>query len=418
MFSADLQNRKTAIWGEGREGLAVAEILRAEGAEFTFIGEDDKNKLTDFSVIIKSPGVSLYKPEIASAKAAGVRFTSGTNIFLAEVMRREKRPKIAGITGTKGKSTTSALVTHILTEIGYKVFLGGNFGTPLPEALPFIADYDFVIAEVSSYQAADLEYGFDAALVNNLYPEHLNWHLSHENYYRDKLNIFAHTPIKIINGADEKLTAMTKGMAVTSFNIPKGFWINGADVYWQNEKFIAGQELPLLGVHNLANLCGALTLIKALGIEPEAEKIVPAIHSFTPLPHRLQIVAKGEIWFVDDSISTTPETAMAALDVFAHRPLTLIAGGFDRGQDYTKLAAKIQKMQVKVITLPDTGSRLCAEVIKCGGEAYEASDMRRAVAKAKEITPSGGVVLLSPAAPSYGVYKNFEERGKDFASLV
>ena len=421
MRLAELGKQKIAIWGEGREGNVVARLLETEGREYSFISDADKDDLEQFSVVIKSPGVSVYKPEIIRAKKNGVYFTSATNLFLAEAMCREKRPTLIGITGTKGKSTTSALTAHILSGLGYKTFLGGNFGTPLLEALPTLDVYDFIVAEVSSYQAADLECGFDAALVNNLYPEHLNWHLSHEKYYQDKLNIFARTPKKIVNGADAKLAEMTKDMQVIAFNVTdatEGFYLENGDVYKGNVKYLSGTELPLPGAHNLANLCGALTLIQALGVKAEPEKIAVILSSFKPLPHRLQIVAKGDVCFVDDSISTTPETAMAALDVFAGRPITLIAGGFDRGQDYAELAKKIRQNNVKVVTLPDTGSRICAEVQKCGGEAYEAADMASAVRKAKEITPVGGVVLLSPAAPSYGVYKNFEERGKAFAELV
>lgn len=412
----ELEKQKIAIWGQGKEGKAVAKFLSEKKINFSFIDDKEKN-LEKFSFIFKSPGVSLYKPEISLARKKGVFFSSATNLFLAQIKQLKKRPFLIAVTGTKGKSTTSYMIAHILSSLGYKTFLGGNFGTPILEALDNIQNYDFIVAEISSYQAADLKYGFDASLLNNLFPEHLNWHLSHENYYRDKLNLLALTPMNIVNAADPKTLEMTKKIKTIPFNIPEGFHIKNNCIYKKNIKFL-DKKIPLLGYHNLSNLCGALTMIYNLGLNLNYNKILKAIDAFKPLPHRLQIFEKNNQWFVDDSISTTPETAIAALDVFSDKKITLIAGGFERGQNYQKLAEKIYDNNVKLVAIPNTGKRIASEVRKLGGEVYEVDNMELAVSKAKQITPIGGVILLSPAAPSYGVYKNFEERGNTFVSLI
>ena len=417
MLLSEMQDKKIAVWGLGREGKSVLKYLKNNDLFSLIIDEGNEEEVLKCDIVIKSPGVSFYKDIIGKAKEKGVKFSSLTNIFLSECLNLPKRPKLIAITGTKGKSTTSALVACFLESLGNKVFLGGNFGTPLLEALENIETYDYVVAEISSYQATDLEKGFDVALINNLYPEHLNWHTSHERYYQDKLNLIRKSELKIVNALDNEIMTRMQGENLILFNDKNGIHI-------ENKSFLDGDNYlfdtvlnPLAGEHNLLNICGALTVLKVLGLP--LDKLAQALESFKPLPHRLEVVEeKDGITFVDDSISTTPETAIAGLKVFADKPVTLIAGGFDRGQDYAELALEIKRMNAKLVALPDTGSRIVAELNKLGEPSYKAEDMETALQTAKEITPSGGVVLLSPAAPSYNLFKNFEERGNVFKSLI
>ena len=402
MNISDYKNKKVAVWGYGAEGKASEAFLKRFGINPAIITEDDESEVLDMDLVVKSPGVSLYKPIINEAKAKGVKFTSGTELFLEYVAKLDKKPILIAVTGTKGKSTTAALLAHVLKGLGKRVFLGGNFGEPLLCAAENLAQYDFVVAEVSSYQAADLERGFDVAILTNLYPEHLNWHSSHERYFKDKCNVIFKSSVKIVNKNDIRTREIFAGEKVVFFN---------------DEKLCEAGDLSLKGAHNLSNANAVLTCLKELKIDLVNAKKYLA--TFEPLPHRLQDVGeKNGLTFVDDSISTTPETAIAALKVFTGREITLLVGGFERQQDYTELCKYIKEHKVRAVTLPSTGARIYKELTALGAMAAVAENMQEAVEIAKEITPEKGVVLLSPAAPSYDFYKNFEERGKVFKSCI
>ncbi len=420
-------NKKIAIWGFGQEGQSALSYLESLGLRADIITPEDENKLTDYDIVIKSPGISIYSDAYLHAKTKGVFFTTDTNIFLEEVKASPNdKPVTVAVTGTKGKSTTSALLAHILFCLGKKFLLGGNFGTPLTDFIPVLKaeKTDFVIAEISSYQAADLYNGFDVAILNNLYPEHLNWHLSHENYYNDKLNLIKQSKIKILNMADANTLKLGVDKAYPDsvfFNTRFGFYVVGNDLFYSDAKIISLSDTSLQGLHNLSNIAAVLTVLQSVGIDVigDLKNIKLALGSFKPLPHRLEkVTGTPDFTFIDDSISTTPETAMAALDVFKDKQVTLIAGGFDRGQNYTELAEKIVRSKVNLITVGATGPRLFDAVMQRHGTAYRADNMRDAVKKAKEISSKGSVILLSPAAPSYDAYKNFQARGEDFKKQI
>ena len=387
MLWQDLEHKCVAIWGMGREGQAVKTALQQHVSDVQIleINEDNVQDLNRAEIIIKSPGVSLYRPEIIEAKKRGVVVTSGTNLFMAN---KNSTTKVLAITGTKGKSTTSSLLAHTLKTYGFNVFLGGNIGVPLLDFVDEKADY--VVAELSSYQCADFEGTPDVTVLLNLYPEHLQWHGSHEQYYADKQH-------------------MVKQGLWQLDNRENIIHIQNDCFYDQEEQLFPISCLNLRGIHNAQNACVVLAILKHLNLDLMRAK--NAFQSFEGLAHRLQIVAeKDGLMFVDDSISTTPETAICAMESFKGKAITLLAGGFDRGQDYTELNKYIKEHQVRVIALPVTGDRIETQ--------YHVQTMKEAIALAKQMTPKGGVVLLSPAAPSYNQYKNFEARGDDFASYI
>jgi UDP-N-acetylmuramoylalanine--D-glutamate ligase len=188
-------------------------------------------------------------------------------------------------------------------------------------------------------------------------------------------------------------------------------------VFFNGEKLCETGDLSLKGEHNLSNANAVLTCLKELKFDlTDAKK---HLATFEPLPHRLQEVGeRGGLTFIDDSISTTPETAIAALKVFEGREVTLLVGGFERQQNYAELCKYIKEHKVRAVTLPSTGARIYKELTALRAMSAAAKNMQEAVEIAKEITPKGGVILLSPAAPSYDFYKNFEERGKVFKSCI
>ncbi len=413
MCLTTLNHKKIGIFGMGREGKALKDFLSQHLIESTLIeiGEGNVSDLGECDVIFKSPGVSLYRSEIQRLIKKGTPVSSGTNLFM-----RLKNPmqKMIAITGTKGKSTTSSLLYHTLKYFGIHVGFGGNIGLPLIQLLK--EDYDWIVAELSSYQCADFVGTPNIAVLVNLYPEHLQWHGTHEQYYVDKINMVRQAKVCFINAENKKSLEYAKDLSARFFNdkntihVENGFFMNANDLLFSTS------SLNLIGEHNLSNACAVLSVIQQMGLD--LKKCEDAFRSFQSLPHRLDKIAEiNGVLFVDDSISTTPETALAGLKSFSQTaPMTLIVGGQNRGQDYTVLIdyLVLNRHRIKLITLPDTG-KIVYEMARASGiETYYFDTMEQAVKKAKIITPMGGIILLSPAAPSYNMYQNFEERGNDF----
>lgn len=405
MLWKSLNNKKIGIWGMGVEGIAAKRAVEKYVVKPTVleITEDNASDVFKCDVIIKSPGISLYRDEIRQARKKGIRITSGTNLFFAN---KNKTTKVIAVTGTKGKSTTSALIAHALRSFGFRTELGGNFGVPLIDLVE--TDVSFVVAELSSYQCADFAGAPDIGVLLNLYPEHLQWHGTHERYYADKLNMIRQCKSVIANGADKRTPKLNAAL----FNVPAGFHVSGNAFCHQSKPLFSTDTLAVIGTHNAENACAVLAVVQSLGLNPE--RCAGAFATFKALPHRLQILGttKG-LTYIDDSISTTPETAIAALQAIDKgQPITIIIGGQDRGQDYAALSRFLvkHKKRMRVVTLPDTGKRIKSRALKI----IRAKTMAEAVKAAQKITPKGGTVLLSPAAPSYNMFRNFEERGAAF----
>lgn len=387
MNIADLKDKNIVIWGTGREGKAAEAFIRSRlpTAAISFVdeasGEDISGVVKAADVIVKSPGVSLYHPLLQ-----GRNVTSLMNLWFAE----GTKAKTICITGTKGKSTTSALLEHVLSEMGYTTAAVGNIGVPVSEA-PAGAEY--LIIETSSYQAANFDGECDVGVVTSLFQEHLDWHKDVETYQRDKINLLNHARIRIVHPQ----------VVETGIDLPKGTIVC---------KPVA-ETIPneyLSRPHNLNNVAIALEVIRALGLDVAAA--IAAMKDFKGLPHRQQeLGTKDSVLYVDDSIATTPQAAMAAMDVYKGRPVTLIVGGYDRGVDYAPLVEYIRKSRnLLVVGLGPSGRRILQDV---PGEPV--GTMKEAVQKAKAGTPSGGVILLSPAAPSFGLFRDYIERGEAFA---
>jgi UDP-N-acetylmuramoylalanine--D-glutamate ligase len=438
---SDLAGRRVGVWGAGREGLAAHRALREQdperevlvytdkpvgaeererfgaGAEFA-AGARGFGRLESCEVVIRSPGVSRYRPEVERLRSAGVELTTGTNLWFAE----HGDERVVAVTGTKGKSTTSSLIAHVLNESGVRATLGGNVGRAPLDLLHVDEPPAVWVLELSSFQAADLERGPSIGVVLNIHPEHLDWHGTAERYVEDKANMLVRRPdtVAVLNRADPRVEALADRVsAVRWFGDELGFHVDerggirrGAELVYEPG------TLRLRGVHNALNACAALTAVAELGLDPAA--LAGPLGSFEPLPHRLEPVGTyGGRAFVNDSISTTPPAAVAALDALADRPIALIAGGYERGQDYSALARRIVESSVElVVGLPDTGRRIVTEVEALGDgrpRTALAADVDEAVRLAAAGVPEDGVVLLSPAAPSYVQFRDFEERGRAFA---
>lgn len=446
MRLADLRGRSVAVWGTGREGRAAVTAVAAHGPSRLIAVDDSANFLSvpwegelaalaplaggdhaqaallAADVVVRSPGVPQTHPWLADLRARGVTVTGGSALWMADHASRT-----IGVTGSKGKSTTSALISHLLAAAGRPNVFGGNIGVPLLD-LPPAEQY---VLELSSYQCSDLTDSPRVAVVTSLFPEHLDAHGGEREYYRDKLNLLAHGPeLIVINGADDRLvteTVMIKDAngfaAIPAAGGDSRFRVeDDGQVYCSDEALFPRDAFQLRGRHNGRNLCVALAVLDGMGLDVVGlrDTLRAAVESFEGLPHRLtEIEDPSGLTFVDDTLATSPYSTMHAIDAYEGRPLTVLVGGADRGLDYAPLRAHLAEREITVIGLPDSGPRILAELAGLAGVRTEAAeDLPSAVRLARKLTPPGGVVLLSPAAPSYGRFRNFEHRSEVFAQAV
>lgn len=440
----ELANRRVAIWGWGKEGRAVYRAIRAELPELNltvFCAEDEAQRveamndprvvctvhvdaevLSHYDFVIKSPGISPYQPMVESAKARGTVFTSGTALWFGE----HAGDKTLCVTGTKGKSTSTALLAHLLRAAGKQVGLVGNIGMPLAEMIDARADYWAI--ELSSFQTGEVAASGvrpQLALVTNVIAEHLDWHGDEATYVRDKLALLtgAKPHFAVLNAGDANLSRLSfPDSQVHWFNHPEGWHLRENVIYRGEEKIIDVSKMPLPGRHNRSNLCGVLLALEVLGFD--ARELALSALAFKPLPHRLQPIGTVDgIEYVNDSISTTPNTARAALDVYAGRRVAIILGGHDRGLDWYPFADQLEAdAPLAIVTMGANGPRINAIIRRVCAEKgvllQSATDLPDAVAKARAALGGEGVVLMSPGAPSFGMYRDYVARGKDFARIA
>jgi len=443
MRIADLADKKVAVYGYGREGRAVIDALRQRLPDLAVTVLDDNPQavlptdlpshsgaavaahLADFEVIIKSPGISAYQPAIAAARARGVVFTSSTRLWFAE----HPQATTVCITGTKGKSTTASLIAHLLRAQGKQVALGGNIGLPLL-SLTENPPPEVWVMELSSYQTSDFEGQPSLRVLLNLFPEHLDWHGDVETYFRDKLRLITASSVGpvLLNRLDSEIMHRLPALPqALYFNDTAGIHVRDDTLYDGQRALFPASHLQLPGAHNLSNLCAALTAVRCLGVDPAS--CAEAVASFQGLPHRLSVLGERQgLRYVDDSISTTPQSTLAALHAFAHSPVTLLAGGYDRGLDWTAVAQHVLDHPLHaLVTMPASGARIFetfqrvleSSTASCEPpQLYQVPHLKAAVVVAQKITPSGGVVLLSPGAPSYGQFTDYQVRGRAFAAAA
>jgi len=395
-------------------------------------GPDYQKKLGKYDVIIKSPGIVLE----AGAESYLPRITSQAELFL-----RSYREQVIGITGTKGKSTTTTLLHHILSESGKKSVLMGNIGIPAFDRLEEITPDSLVVFEFSCHQLEHNNYSPKRAVYLNLYPEHLDHYGSFEKYREAKENIYRHQKIgdvlycgrQVMPKETEEISGRRIVAAFPYGEVPE----EGENIENQNRVFITDNtihygtesfpvpvsEIRLLGHHNLFDIALVYAVARDLGVTVEA--FDHALRTYQPLPHRLEYIGTyGGVRYYDDSISTICETTIQALETLPDTGTVLI-GGMDRGIDYQELINWFLKKPVShIILMADTGKRIAKEMestapdLLTGGNVKLVETLEEAVKLAVKLTPPGTACVLSPAAASYGIFKNFEERGERFQELV
>jgi UDP-N-acetylmuramoyl-L-alanine---L-glutamate ligase len=440
---SDLAGARVGIWGLGREGHANLRKLLSLGVEPVLVDDhppadpDDRPVLAtgvgglaaleQCDVVVKTPGLSRYRPEVGRLAGLGIPVVGGLGLWLAEADLR----RVLCVTGTKGKSTTSSVAGHLLTGLGYRCLVGGNIGVS-PYDPAAAGEFDYWVIEVSSYQATDLPYSPPVVAVTSLHPDHLDWHGGLEQYYRDKLSACSQpgAELTVANADSDLLTARAALLG------PRVEWVSaddepGAD--WMN-------PLGLPGRHNRRNALIARRCLVAMGVPGAGDdsQLHAAAHGYRPLASRLTSIGTvGGVTFVDDSLSTNVLPTLAALDAFPDRRIALIVGGHDRGIDYAPLAAGIaaRPAPTYVLTLPDSGPRIRAALEHAAPLAQPAAhqqldrpgafagvtdcpDLAAAVAAGYRWARPDGMILLSPAAPSFGQFRDYRDRAEAFATAM
>ncbi len=458
-IKSGFKNKKVAVIGAGVEGLSSALWLDKQGADVTVLdrneekeeikkirdkginynlGQDYLSNLGVYEVVVRSPGIRRNLPEILDAEKQGKIITSQTQIFF------DLSPSpIIGVTGTKGKGTTSALIYEMLKTEGLDVRLGGNIGTPPLDFLDKLTLESWVVLELSSFQLEDLKSSPHIAVILMITPEHLgidsvgtaNYHESMEEYVSAKRNILRNQTDKdyvIINrdypaSLESDVYAHGKIYQVSREREAAGdgcFTRQGRVIIRKDgkeEDVIEVSEILLPGKHNYENVCAASMAADLAGAS--LGSIASAIRQFKGLPHRLELVkeVKG-IRYYDDSFSTTPETAIAAIEAFED-PEILILGGSHKDSDFTELGKVISERQnIKAIIGIGVEWEAMKSQFPISNFQFPiiegCKSMEEVVQKATEIAEPGDVVLLSPACASFGMFRDYKERGELFKESV
>jgi UDP-N-acetylmuramoylalanine--D-glutamate ligase/UDP-N-acetylenolpyruvoylglucosamine reductase len=401
--------KKVAILGYGLEGQDAQKYFKNLGVDVTILDKkfDEKylENLNKFDIIVRSPGIYRYLPEIVNAEKEGVEITSALKIFF------EKCPgKIIGVTGTKGKGTTSTLIYEILKNAGKDVYLVGNIGKPYLDILSKLSKDSIIVMELSSFQLIDMDRSPHIAVVLNITLDHMDWHKDKEEYINAKKNIVRHQSVSDWAVLNEEYEVSRNFAKLTK----------GKVEFFSKEKLESKykEELLLRGEHNLENIAAAVSVSKIVGVDEDI--ILKTVRSFKGLEHRLELVGTiNGVTFYNDSFATGPQPTIAAINSFTE-PETLILGGSDKGLDYRQLRDEIEKRDnVKnLILIGQIGEKIGGGIKGKNIINLGKTSMIHIIDAAQRVSPKGGVVILSPAAASFDMFENYKDRGNQFKKAV
>lgn len=436
---------RIAILGYGSQGRAAVEYWQ-KGNDITVCDANEKvqlpagvdsqlgeNYLTDlerFNMIVRSP--AIHPQDIVAANNEHIlkKVTTVTEEFF----RVCPRP-IIGVTGTKGKGTTSTLITKILEAAGKKALLGGNIGIPPLDLLKEDIDsVDWVVLELANFQLIDLRVSPKIAVCLMVVPEHMNWHSDMDEYVTAKQNLFRYQDdddravFNRLSDYSTEVVAVSPALKL-SYEVPpknqepqerNGTYVLGNDIYMDDERVCSVADMKLLGHHNLQNVCAAIAAVWE-AIDGDKQAIVEALHDFTGLPHHLELIRELDgTSYYDDSFGTTPETAIVALEAFT-QPKVVILGGSEKGASFEHLAQSVKNNNVRtVVLIGETGPKIRQALTAVGFENIVdgGTTMQSIVTAARQQAKVGDIVLLSTACASFDLFKNYKERGEQFQATV
>lgn len=419
-----LPNKKIYISDKKEDLKNECELIKDDNNIEVNSGSTYLDDLDNYDVIMKSPGISLKDMDLSNTRK---KIKSQLELLLEFF-----KIYTIGITGTKGKSTTSSLIYKVLKDQGKEVLLLGNIGTPVFDWIDEIKENMYLVLEMSSHQLEFMDLSPNIAILLNIYEEHLDHYKSLDSYIDAKCNIFSHQKksdyyiynadiSKIIDKNIKLKTDSTKYAVTLKDNLAKEDNIvtyKNEKIYINNiEVYDTKNDRKLLGMHNLNNIMFVLAISKILNLD--ILKTITTINSFEALPHRIEYVGKyNDITFYNDSIATIPEAAINSIEALKNVN-TLIIGGLDRGVNFDKFINYLDNSNIEnIICLPTTGHKIGKQMSNVNIKKFYVESIEDAVDVAKKCTKKNSICLLSPAAASYGFFKNFEERGNKFKELV
>jgi len=451
----NLRNSRIALLGLGLENRALARFLQECDLSFSICDKKPPGDLNNleraydgalrewhtgpayldtldrFDLIFRTPGISPLLPELQRARSRDIRISSQTRLF-ADL----SPAPLLGVTGTKGKGTTSSLIAEMLRDGPYRqVLVAGNIGQPPIAFLDELSDADLVILELSSFQLIDWETSPHIAVALNVTRDHLDYHADLDEYISAKRNIarFQKADDWLIADRDcptARTFADNSRARHLSFSVvdetETGSWASGGHLWLRRpdadaESICSLADIPLKGRHNWSNAAAAAAAAMAAGAT--TEQVSAGIRRFRGLPHRLESVGTFDgITCYDDSLATTPDAAVAAIRAF-DQPLVLIAGGSSKGADFAKLGRTIVDRAVRAVILIGKEADHIEAAIRASGDFTGNIDtacnsMEDAVASARRYAQTGDVILLSPACASFGMFANYKDRGEQFRRAV
>ncbi len=452
-FKDEIRGKKVSVIGIGVSNIPLIKMLVSFGAFVTahdksspgklgeiynelkelgvnlILGEDYlKNIPKDCDYIFKTPGIRCDVPEIAERVKNGAKLSSEMNLFF------ELCPApIIAVTGSDGKTTTTTLITELLKKEGYVCHVGGNIGTPLVDKTESIKPDDKVILELSSFQLHTMKKSPHIAVVTNVTPNHLDWHTDLAEYEEAKKNIFLNQKdgdITVLNYDNE----VTRGFAASAkkhiffsrkHNLEDGICLIENNIVLKEndrikETILDISTIKIPGMHNVENYMAAIAA--TLGMV-SAETIRYVAANFGGVPHRIEFVREIDgVKYYNDSIASSPARTTAGLISFGDKKVILIAGGYDKKIPFDSFGAVVNKCVKSLVLVGATSDKIEASVREAenydGLPIYRVSDFKSAVLRAREISQSGDIVILSPACASFDLFKNFEERGNTFKAIV
>jgi UDP-N-acetylmuramoylalanine--D-glutamate ligase len=428
---------QVAIVGFGVEGQSALPYWQGKGADVTVcdqnehievpagvkiqLGPNYLDNLGRFDVIVRTVGMH---PNVILKQNPGVQDKITTN--LDEFLKVCPTKNIIGVTGTKGKGTTSTLILNMLEAAGKHAFLGGNYGIPAFTFLPQLTEDSWVVLELSSYMLYDIKHSPHIGVCLMVQPEHLDWHGDTDDYFRAKSNLFAHQTEQDIaiyfadNLDSHKIASNSPGRKITYYAEP-GAYVKDGNIMIDETVLCRTDELKLLGKHNWQNVCAAVTAFWQVAQVPDAIREV--LTTFTGLPHRLEFVREVDgVRYYNDSFGSDPYATMAAIDAIPGHKVVIV-GGYERMIPLENFAEHVKNVHDvrSLLLIGQSAARVAEALQKIDFNNFRistAKTMKEVVAEARELTQKGDALVLSPGFASFDMFKNFEDRGLQFKQVV
>jgi len=390
------------------------------------LGEQKTEDYTQVDIIIKNPGIPNNSPYLEVARTAGVMITTDIELFFSHINALENKPKVIGITGTRGKSTTTALIHHILSDFygKDKVLLGGNIRKSILSLLSDIQPDSYIVLELSSFQLDYVKNSPHIGVFTSFFADHLDRYNSIDDYFESKTHIVqfqSKSDFAVLNIDNDRIgdlshklqsQVITYSLSNTEANIH----IIDSQIMYNAETIMDIRDIHLFGEHNQYNVMAAISVATILGVKKSS--IVESVKSFKGIAGRQQSLGVIDgIEIINDTTSTMPVALMVAMDTFQDKPYVLICGGEDKGLDYSDLAKQSYKNLKGIVLLPGSASILIKKYI-ANIPIYEVNTLAEGVTQAFSLANSGDRIVFSPGATSFGMFLNEFDRGDKFVALI